>query len=116
MHNTIILPLSAALALASLLATAEDQASAGDTQQGKQSFLSAGCHHCHGMVAQGARGPTMAAMKYPYEAFEFLVRKPAGGGMPPYSAAQLPDTELRNIYAYLASLPGPSEDLPDLLR
>lgn len=55
-------------------------------------------------------------MKYPYEAFEFLVRKPVGGGMPAYSASQLPDAELRGIYDYLVALPGPAEETPELLR
>ncbi|GFE89884.1 hypothetical protein GCM10011488_48380 [Steroidobacter agaridevorans] len=92
------------------------ESSAADLAKGKESFLSAGCHHCHGQAAQGARGPTMAAMKYPYEAFEIFVRRPVGGGMPPYSATTLTDAELRDIYAYLTSLPGPAKELPELLR
>lgn len=118
MHKSIILSLSASVAFASFFALAEDQpaAAAPNLEQGKQSFLSAGCHHCHGQAGQGARGPTLAATKYPFEAFDYLVRKPAGGGMPPYSASQLPEAELRDIYAYVASLPGPSEQAPELLR
>lgn len=116
MRKSIILSLSASVAFVSFLAMANGQDAGTDLERGRESYLSAGCHHCHGRAGQGARGPTMAAMKYPYEAFEFLVRKPVGGGMPAYSASQLPDAELRGIYDYLVALPGPAEETPELLR
>lgn len=79
-------------------------------------YLAGGCHQCHGIVGQGARGPTLAAVKYPYEAFRLFVRRPAGGGMPAYSEDVLSDAELRTIYQYVASLPSTPATLPALLQ
>lgn len=102
--------------LASLPLLAQDAKT--DIHKGRELYEAVGCYQCHGRVGQGGRGPVLARMPYPYQAFEVLVRQPSGGGMPPYTRQVLADQELRDIYGYLQSLPGPrtAADLPQLLR
>lgn len=116
MNTAMLWSMSVATLAIATLATNTLRAQTAATDSGQASYLSAGCHHCHGLVGQGARGPTMVGLQYPYEAFEIFVRQPVSGGMPPYSAQMLPEAELRSIFAYLASLPGPAEERPALLK
>ncbi len=102
-----------ALAACALPASAQTAASSG---KAKDVYMAAGCFQCHGTAAQGARGPTLAAVKYPYEAFRLFVRRPVGGGMPAFSQSVLPEAELREIFAYVAKLPETPSKLPALLE
>lgn len=83
---------------------AASAARAQDAERGRGSFASYGCYQCHGYVGQGGAAPRVAPSPYPYEAFERLVRRPANE-MPAYAPSVLSDETLREIYAYVTSIP-----------
>jgi mono/diheme cytochrome c family protein len=112
-HNKYVL----ALILAS---SAGAQAPAGNPESGKRLFEKDGCYECHGHAGQGGRdGPRIAATPLSVQTLIRYVRRPAGA-MPAFTEKVLPDAELRDIYAYLKSLPAakPAKDIPllDQLR
>ncbi len=94
--------LTAAVLVAVLAAEAQN----GNAENGKRLFLKNGCYECHGTVGQGGTGPHLAPRPLATAALTAYVRKP-GGGMPPYSAKVLPDSDLADIRAYLATIPEP---------
>jgi ubiquinol-cytochrome c reductase cytochrome c subunit len=71
-------------------------------------FVEIGCYQCHGYVGQGglSTGPALVPQLLPFEGLRAYVRHPSGQ-MPPFSEHVLSDAKLRQIYAYLASLPAP---------
>ncbi len=86
--------------------------SRGDTAKGKQLFLTKGCSYCHGTVGQGGGGRTgglrIANMGLGFAAFLNQLRHPVNE-MPPYVASALPDSDVSDIFAYVASLPPPPD-------
>ena len=108
--------LLAALVLAPPLVRAQD-ASSGDTANGKKVYLADGCYECHGRVGQGGAmngpAPILAQTKLPFEAFQQQLRNPAND-MPPYPVAILSDKDLADMFAFVRSLPGPraAKDVP----
>lgn len=103
--------LLAALAIASSSARAQTPAaSAGNAENGKRLYLKNGCYECHGTVGQGAQAnplaPKLAPRPIVRAAFIGYVRKPAGG-MPPYTSKVMSDSELTDVWAYLATIPVP---------
>lgn len=81
--------------------------SGGDAQRGHQLFLKVGCYECHGTVGQGSiAGPRLAPKPQPLEVLTQIVRNPANA-MPPFSAKVLSDQDVKDIHAYLASIPAP---------
>lgn len=82
------------------------QCQAADPPAGsREAYLKNGCWGCHGTVGQGSMpGPRLDPSRLPYEVFSAMVRNPSRA-MPPYSAAILPDSEMRLIYGYLQSVP-----------
>jgi len=71
--------------------------------RGKATFLRVGCYQCHGREAQGAStGPRLGPSPLPLAAFTRAVRTPRNE-MPPYSTKILSDTELEDVYAFVAS-------------
>lgn len=102
------------------LAPAQSGAKAGNAGNGKKLFVADGCYQCHGRQGQGGSsapvgsyGPRLAPPRIPVEAVRAYVRHP-GGGMPPYTAKVLSDTEIDDIYAFLKTVPPPRplKDLP----
>jgi mono/diheme cytochrome c family protein len=80
-------------------------ASAQDVAAGEEVFIRTGCYTCHGYAGQGANtGPKIAPDPLPYEAFESFIRNTAGD-MPPFTPAAISDEELRNLHAYLETIP-----------
>ena len=81
---------------------------AGDPAKGKDAFMKYGCWQCHGTLGQGSSitsaGKVLAPDPLPYETFSAFVRS-TDRAMPPYSEKVLPDEELADIHAYLASVP-----------
>jgi ubiquinol-cytochrome c reductase cytochrome c subunit len=77
-----------------------------DVARGKAAFMRYGCYECHGTVAQGNYMgiPHLAPHALPYAAINAYIRKPAGQ-MPSYSVAILPDKDVADIAAFLASIP-----------
>ncbi len=83
-------------------------------------YLRDGCFQCHGYAGQGGRaGARIAAPKFTAQVLILYVRHPAGD-MPAYTEKVLSDQELRDIFAYLKTLPAarPSKEIPllDQLR
>ncbi len=77
----------------------------GDAKAGLADFRKFGCYSCHGIAGQGTLrdGPRLnAAIGYP--AVLAQLRTPRYE-MPAYTAVQMSDQSVANIYAYLASIP-----------
>jgi mono/diheme cytochrome c family protein len=93
-------------------ALAQSASPSGDAARGKQLFTTIGCTYCHGTVGQGgggrAGGLRLANMGIAYPAFLNQLRRPQDE-MPPYVASALPDKDVADIYAYVASLPPPPD-------
>src|ERR1700722_1116144 len=89
-------------------------APAGNVANGKRIYLSQGCDKCHGAEGQGAAketaapGPPIAATSKPLAAFMSIVRSPLAP-MPPFTAKDVSDAELADVYAFLESVP-PSQN------
>lgn len=95
---------------------AQNASSAGNAANGKITFMKAGCYSCHGSVGQGGEGPRLAPHMLPRPTFTNIVRngKIEEGlsrywdGMPAFSTRLISDSELADIYSYLASIPTPA--------
>jgi len=113
--------LTAALIIAAVLALIPDAnaQSRKDPQSGKKVFEKVGCFRCHGSAGEGmpqtgkeAGSPKIAATKLSLRDFLESVRKPKGQ-MPPFSAKQVSDEELSDVYAFLESAASqPKPELP----
>ncbi len=81
---------------------------AGNAAKGKEIYTKVGCWQCHGREAQGGGyvGPRLAPDPIPLEGIAAYIRHPAGD-MPPYTTKVLSESELRDIYAFLKSVPPP---------
>ncbi|HEY4264646.1 MAG TPA: c-type cytochrome [Micropepsaceae bacterium] len=92
-----------------------------DPVKGRALYLANGCSYCHGTVGQGGGGRTgglrLAQMGIGYEAFLNQLRHPVNE-MPPYAQSAMPDSDVANIHAYIASLPPPPDvkSIPALNR
>ena len=83
--------------------------SASASEKGKQLFVKNGCWQCHGFVGQGGiAGPRIAPDPMPLEAMSNFVRN-SSRAMPPYREAVLSDADLKEIHAYLVSVPKPAD-------
>ena len=85
-------------------------AAAGNAENGKRLFVSAGCDSCHNGDGQGggnaprlAPNPNMMA----FAAFVHAAREP--DRMPPYTSKVLSDAQLADIYAFLQTVPKPPD-------
>ncbi len=100
--------LSVAVAGLSVLAGASAlaaQAPQGNAVRGKAVYDRVGCYTCHGYEGQGGVGPKLAPGPLrPWPAFSTFVRT-TSGDMPPFTARNLTDQELADIYAYMSSIP-----------
>jgi mono/diheme cytochrome c family protein len=115
--SAIVLISAITLTVAAMLtgvAVAQGGAPTGNAQRGKRLYLAVGCYECHGTTGTGAiTGPRIAPNPVPFPAFIYQLRHPLGSPpygnikMPAYGAAVLSDTQVADIYAYLASI-GPS--------
>jgi ubiquinol-cytochrome c reductase cytochrome c subunit len=93
-------------------------AASDDVERGRALYVRDGCYECHGYAAQGAllTGPGLAPSPIPLPAIIAYVRAPKGQ-MPPYSARILPDRDVADIHAWLASVPlAPALEHIPLLR
>lgn len=126
MTRTLTIILIAAVAILFLQssgAQAQNAAPAGNAANGKTVFIKAGCYACHGSMGQGGPGGRLAPKPIAAPIFTNYVRKgkvnnPAAdrnwGGMPPFSEKFISDSEIADIYAYLASIaePPPVKSIP----
>ena len=94
------------------LAQGAQQQPSGDAARGKQLYTTVGCSYCHGTAGQGGGGRTgglrLAQMGIAFPAFLNQLRQPQDE-MPPYVASVLPDKDVADIYAFVASLPPPPD-------
>ncbi|MCP5143281.1 MAG: cytochrome c [Gammaproteobacteria bacterium] len=107
---------AACLGVSSVIALAQE-APDGDARRGQKLFVADGCYQCHGYQGQGSNaGSKLAPNPLPYAAMAVLVRQPRAR-MPAYSSTILPDQDLADIHAYLATIPRAKavDDIP-LLR
>ena len=109
---------SAMRAQASASGTGQATTPAGNAEHGKKVFEAQGCAKCHGPEGQGGaqssnvRGaPRIGPTRLALPAFLRFVRSPAGQ-MPPYSAQQVSDSDLADLYAFLQSLAPAKLELP----
>ena len=88
---------------------------AGNLENGKRMFASAGCAGCHGAQGQGTSlAPEIAPPPLDLQSMIAYVRQPTGK-MPPVSVVTASDQQLADIYAYLKSI-GPQSSLADQLK
>lgn len=83
-------------------------ADAADPKRGREIYVKVGCWGCHGYNGQGATAvsaPKIAPDPMPLEALIVFLRKADRTLMPPYDAKGLPDKDVADIHAYLASQP-----------
>jgi mono/diheme cytochrome c family protein len=80
---------------------------AGNAANGKKVYLAKGCWTCHDYEAQGGNGPRLSSTALPLRTFTSYIRAPRGG-MPPYLAKVVSDTEVADIYAWVQAIPKPT--------
>jgi mono/diheme cytochrome c family protein len=97
------------------------EAAVGNSERGRELFISNGCFACHGYNGQGGSytGPKIAPNPLPWQAIAAFIRNPPGlnppylswpfNVMPPFTSKMVPDKDVQDIYAYLASVPGPTD-------
>ena len=103
-------------------AQGQNAAPAGNAANGKIAFMKAACYSCHGTMGQGGPGGRLAPMKLSNQTFLKAVRNGKKDedqskywdGMPAFPTRFVSDSELADIYAYLASIPAPPpvNDIP----
>ena len=89
--------------------TAEPTAIKIDADTGRQVWLRKECIDCHGENAEGDRGPTLAGTGLTYDAVLLRVRT-GKGRMPDFTAAEVSDLEVQQIYEWVRSLPTPTPE------
>jgi ubiquinol-cytochrome c reductase cytochrome c subunit len=99
----------AAVFVFSAAAQAQDMTK-GDAKAGLANFRKFGCYSCHGIVGQGTLrdGPRLNAAALGYPAILAQLRTPRYE-MPAYTASQISDSGVADIYAYLANIPKPPD-------
>jgi mono/diheme cytochrome c family protein len=115
-----LLSLAAFAALSSLAAAqtpaAPLAAPTGNVQRGKVVYdTTLRCFACHGYDGQTG-SPRLVPMARGEDIFLAYVRKPATPGMPSFAA--VPEQELRDVYAYIRSIPqaAPAADSVPLIK
>ena len=97
-----------ALAAAVACVLGHGPALAADAAKGRAAFMKYGCWQCHGTEGQGSvstsAGKVLAPDPLPLETFSAFLRS-TNAAMPPYSEKILPNDDLADIHAYLASVP-----------
>jgi mono/diheme cytochrome c family protein len=85
------------------------QQPAGNIENGKRNFEKYACSSCHGYSANGGVAMRVAGTPRTFESFMGYVRKPTRT-MPPFATEnQIPTEALRDIYAFLKSIPAPPD-------
>jgi ubiquinol-cytochrome c reductase cytochrome c subunit len=97
----------AVLALGTIVSGAAAAAGA-DLARLKAVYVKSGCWSCHGYEGQGGSTGPKISPPAAYPAFSTFVRT-TSGAMPPFTAAVLPEQDLRDLHAYLQAIPpGPN--------
>jgi mono/diheme cytochrome c family protein len=93
---------AAALALG---AQAQNAPPPGNAENGKKLWVKDNCYTCHGYDGHGGAGARLAPKPIPIAAFIAIVRHPPASTMPTFSEKVIPDSDLRDMWAYLNSIP-----------
>src|SRR4051812_39630626 len=98
--------LGTAMAVFSIGSAAAQDAPGGDAKAGLATFQKYGCYSCHGILGQGTLrdGPRLSATGIGYQAVLTQLRTPRYE-MPAYTAVQISDSQVADIFAYLVSVP-----------
>lgn len=106
--------LLAALTLGGAVLQAQEAAPVGNAENGKKLWIKENCYTCHGYDGHGGAGMKLAPKPIPVAGFIAFVRHPAKSGMPTFSAKVVPDSALRDMWAYLNSIPAApaAKDIP----
>jgi len=98
--------LGAALAVFAIGSAAAQDTPKGDAKTGLATFQKYGCYTCHGILGQGTLrdGPRINAAGIGYQAVLQQLRTPRYE-MPAYTAVQISDQQVADIFAYLSTLP-----------
>ena len=106
--------LIAAFAIAAVAAQAQNAAPAGNADNGKKLWIKDNCYSCHGFDGHGGAGVKLAPKPIAVQAFIGIVRHPPKSGMPTFTAKMIPDSDLRDMWAYLSTIPPTpaAKDLP----
>jgi mono/diheme cytochrome c family protein len=76
----------------------------GDAARGQSLWAQSDCGGCHGVNAQGSRlGPALADTPLTLHNVTSITRR-GGPGMPKYSASQISDQDLQDMYAWFLSI------------
>ena len=114
------------LVIAILFTTTEISQASGDPDRGKQLYYDHSCYACHGYNGIGRRSLAYNAsgLMINEEIFFIYLRARADQNpqfptqtMPNYDESSLPDSEARDIYAYIRTLidqPPPVAEIPAL--
>lgn len=90
-----------------LLATSSAALADSSIERGRALYMKVGCYQCHGTVGQGGTaGLRLAPNPMEWDAFAQFVHN-TSDTMPPYRESVLPSADLKDIYAYLQSIPPP---------
>src|SRR5260221_13480259 len=112
MTRTMVRVALAAVAAGAVALASGSAFAAGDAAKGKAAFLKYGCWQCHGTQGQGSAitsaGKVLAPDPLPLETFSAFLRS-TNAAMPPYSEKILPNDDVADIHAYLASIPKPKD-------
>lgn len=84
---------------------AASSAGAGDAANGKKLWVKENCYSCHGYDGHGGAGVRLAPKPIAVTAFIGVVRHPPKSSMPTFSAKVIPDSDLRDMWAYLSTVP-----------
>ncbi len=108
-----------AVAVMAALPAARAQNAAGaaassNIENGKRLWVKDNCYSCHGYDGHGGAGAKLAPKPIATAAFIAFVRHPSASSMPTFSAKVIPDADLRDMWAYLNSIPAPPavKDIP----
>ncbi|MBZ5609702.1 MAG: cytochrome c [Acidobacteriia bacterium] len=75
-------------------------------ENGKRLWMKDNCYTCHGTDGHGGgAGPKLAPHPMPVAAFIAIVRHPRPSSMPAFSAKLISDDDLRDMWAYLNTIP-----------
>lgn len=108
------------------IAPASAASPVGNPARGRALFVKNGCYACHGYDGQGSiyTGLRIAPDPPPWQVIAAFIRNPPGLKrpysnwplfvMPPFTANMVTDRDVRDICAYLKSVPGPAalESIP----
>jgi mono/diheme cytochrome c family protein len=99
-------------------ATAAAEAAVGNAVKGRELFVTNGCFACHGYAGQGGNaGARLAPDPLPWQAIAVFIRNPRNYNppavstqvMPPFTSKMVSDRDVQDIYAYLKTVPGPTD-------